>query len=75
MTFSSLRIIFLSMVLVQLTACSSLLKNDSQPEVSDIPSQWEDPHHDTSVEIRPWAEDFNDPLLNAFINKSIKILQ
>jgi len=71
MTFSSLRIVFLGAVLVQLTACSSLLKNDSQPEVFDIPSQWEDVSNDAPVEIRPWAEDFNDPLLNAFIDESI----
>ncbi len=71
MTFLSLRIIFLTVVLVQLTACSSLLKNDSQPKVLDIPSQWEDVSHDTPVEIRPWSEDFNDPLLNEFIDESI----
>ena len=71
MVYASLRMVFLLAILINLTACSSLLKIDSQPEVLDIPSQWEDSVDEVPLDVRPWTEDFNDPLLNAFIDESI----
>ncbi len=71
MVYASLRMVLLLAILINLTACSSLLKIDSQPEVLDIPSQWEDSVDEVPLDVRPWTEDFNDPLLNAFIDESI----
>ncbi len=71
MAHSSLRIVLLVTILFNLTACSSLLKEDSEPTVFDIPSQWEERVDNGPVDVRPWTEDFNDPLLNAFIDESI----
>jgi len=39
MVYASLRMVLLLAILINLTACSSLLKIDSQPEVLDIPSK------------------------------------